>query len=105
MAAITITAKTATVYIVRPMAAETLFRSFFLLLKRDPVTSLASELLVFTLKGIVGLSIVIEGPQQPVIGVVAITALLAQAPFVLVLRLVTGETFDIRFLKLGAQMA
>lgn len=35
----------------------------------------------------------------------AIATLLTHATFVLVLRLVTGETLNIRFLELGAQMA
>lgn len=44
------------------MAAETLFRQFFLLFQRNPVTGLAHELLMFTLELVVGLGIVIEGP-------------------------------------------
>ncbi len=69
------------------------------------MTGLASELLVFTLERIVGLGFVIEGPQQPIVGVVAITALLTHTALVLILRFVTGETFDIRLLKLSAQVA
>jgi hypothetical protein len=48
---------------------------------------------------------VVEDPQHPAVGVVAIATFLAQATLMLILRLVAGEALDIRFMKLAAQVA
>lgn len=68
------------------------------------MTGFTDELLVFSFQLIVGLSVVIEGPQQPVVGVVALAALLTHAPLMLIIRLMAGEAFNIRILELSTQM-
>jgi hypothetical protein len=69
------------------------------------VTLFTNELLVFTLEWVIGLIVVIEGPQQPAVGGMAITTLLTHAFLMHIIRLVAGETLDIGFLELAAQVA
>lgn len=105
MTTITAVTKTALMHIIRPMTAVALLRQLAVLFQRDPMTSLADKLSMFTLQWIICLGIVIKSPQQPTVWIVAIATLFTHAALVLIIRLVAGDTLDIRILKLRAQMA
>ena len=68
------------------------------------MASIADQFAVFTFQLVVGLCVVIKGPQHPCIGVVAFPALAAEALFVHIVRLMAGHALDLCLLKLSTQM-
>jgi hypothetical protein len=104
MATITMTSKAAAMYIITPVAAVTVVRRLFMLCQIRPMTLGTIDFTVLALERKLGLGIVIKGPQQPGIRVVALTTLLSHAALVGLIRLMTGKAGRIGLLKFGTQV-
>lgn len=92
------------VNIIPSMAAVAVIRRLFVLSQISPVAGVAEDFIVSAFQGEIGLGIVIEGPQQPGIRIVAIAAVFTHPAFVDIFRTVAGETGDIGLLILRVQM-
>jgi hypothetical protein len=91
--------------VIPPMTAVAMVRGLFMFCQVGAMTLVAIDLAVFTLQGKISLFIVIEGPQQPSIGVVAVTTLLTHASLMWLIILMTREAGGIRLLKFSTEMA
>jgi hypothetical protein len=105
MATIAMASKATTMNVIPTMTAVAMVRGLFMFCQIRPVTSVTVDLTVLTIEGKFSLGIVIEGPQQPGIGIVAVTTLLTHAPLMGLIGLVTGEAGGIRLLKFSTEMA
>lgn len=105
MAAVTVTTEAATVNIVSPMAAIAMVCGLFMYCQIRPVALFTIDLAVFSFQWKVSLVVMIEGPQHPGVGIVALTALLTHTALVRFFVFMAGEAGGFGLLKLCIQVA